>query len=645
MGTLFWDAAIKGSLILGAGCALTVLLRRCSAATRHLVWTAAFASALVLPVLSAWLPAVPVRMATPLLTPPVVFQATASARRDTTEAGPLTAPIPHDTPSRPADWPRWLRLLWGVGTGVSLAQIFAASLAMARVRRGARPFADVDAEPLCRAMGIGRSVDILETHPGTMPMAFGLFRPAVFLPADAGSWTAERRRVVLLHELAHVQRGDPALHLIARLGLALYWWNPLAWTAWRGFLKERERAADDLVLHAGARASDYAGHLLEIARGMQGPPALASAALAMARRSQLEGRLLAILDSGVNRKPARRISIAAALLLAVLVAMPFSAIRAQDQTAMVPADVDATIRAATAEKNHQMLENAAKAAEVLQQYDLARRLLDSSLDIRAEASGGQSVAYGLGLIKIADLERSRRHFAEAEAFDTKAVSVLGNRPEAARPLIHLGTAAWSAKKPDNAMDYFQRAQLADPTHAGPALMWMALLTEKSKPDEAESWFKQSIGQQEVGSPEMALTMELYAAFLQGQKRGDEAKSLREQAASLRQQLGTRELAVSRGSRVTAYRVGAGVTPPRLVHKVEPVYSEEARLAKYQGTVVLSVVIGTDGIAQNMRVARGLGLGLNEEALKAIAQWKFTPGAKDGEPVAVQATIEVNFRLL
>jgi TonB family protein len=79
--------------------------------------------------------------------------------------------------------------------------------------------------------------------------------------------------------------------------------------------------------------------------------------------------------------------------------------------------------------------------------------------------------------------------------------------------------------------------------------------------------------------------------------------------------------------------------------MEPRYSEEARLAKYQGTVVVAVDVGTDGVAQNMRVVRGLGLGLDEEALKAIGQWKFQPGAKNGEAVPVQATIEVNFRLL
>ena len=158
-------------------------------------------------------------------------------------------------------------------------------------------------------------MDVLETEAGSMPMTFGLVRPAILVPSEAAEWSAERRRVVLLHELAHVRRGDPATHLLARAAMNIYWWNPLAWIAWREFLKERERAADDLVLNAGARASDYAGHLLEVARTLQSAPAIGWAAVAMARRSQLEGRLLAILDSGVNRAAAGRASVLAAALL------------------------------------------------------------------------------------------------------------------------------------------------------------------------------------------------------------------------------------------------------------------------------------------------------------------------------------------
>jgi len=95
----------------------------------------------------------------------------------------------------------------------------------------------------------------------------------------------------------------------------------------------------------------------------------------------------------------------------------------------------------------------------------------------------------------------------------------------------------------------------------------------------------------------------------------------------------------------AYRIGGGVSPPTVIYKVEPEYSEEARKAKFQGTVVLFVVVDEHGNPRDLKVIRPLGLGLDQKAIEAVEKWKFSPGKKDGKPVPVQATIEVNFRLL
>ncbi len=94
-----------------------------------------------------------------------------------------------------------------------------------------------------------------------------------------------------------------------------------------------------------------------------------------------------------------------------------------------------------------------------------------------------------------------------------------------------------------------------------------------------------------------------------------------------------------------YRVGGGVSAPSVLFKVDPEYSEEARKAKYSGTVLISLIVDPQGRALNIKVVRSLGLGLDEKAMEAVAKWKFKPGMKDGRPVAVVATIEVNFRLL
>lgn len=94
-----------------------------------------------------------------------------------------------------------------------------------------------------------------------------------------------------------------------------------------------------------------------------------------------------------------------------------------------------------------------------------------------------------------------------------------------------------------------------------------------------------------------------------------------------------------------FRVGGGVSAPVVLYKVDPEYSDEARKAKYSGTVVLYIEVDTTGKARNIRVVRGIGLGLDEKAIEAVNKWRFKPGLKDGKPVVVAAHIEVNFRLL
>lgn len=94
-----------------------------------------------------------------------------------------------------------------------------------------------------------------------------------------------------------------------------------------------------------------------------------------------------------------------------------------------------------------------------------------------------------------------------------------------------------------------------------------------------------------------------------------------------------------------YRIGGGVSEPIPIYRPEPEYSEEARKAKFQGAVMLQIVIDENGRTRDIRVIRPLGLGLDEKAIEAVQKWRFKPSTKDGRPVPVQANVEVNFRLL
>jgi TonB family protein len=649
--------ALKSSAVLAAASLAAWLLRGSTAAVRHLVWMAAAAAVLALPLLSLALPAVRMPGGARLLewVPNITFQANATAGAAASAQFAASAPLTTSTPAHPAvNWRLFPVLLWAAGALVGVAQIAVGARVIGRARRRAPAHpAQSESAELASAIGIGRAVEVLEAPPGAMPMSCGMFRPAVFLPADAAGWDADRRRAVLLHELAHVRRGDAGAHMVARLALALHWWNPLAWLAWRESLKACERAADDLVLLAGERASDYAGHLLEVARAMHARPPMASGALAMARRSQLEGRLLAILDPRVPRQAVARVSALAAALLAIAMVAPFAAMRAQEQPA-TPQDANAIVRSTT---DVSVLDRAARRSVGQKQYDDARKLLEAGLALREKTAGRQSAEYSEGLAKLGDLARRQRHYGKAAGFYLQAVAAVDNKPAVARPLIELGVMALDKKDYPRALDYFTRAEAADPKQSGMALTWIAVTYERQdNAAQAETAFQQAMAAEDPASADAITTTELYAMFLKRLGRDAESDAVKTKARAIPAgvpvaqagvgvlvppQAGTEAKPPSSG----VFRVGKGVSAPVLIHKREPEYSEDARVARYQGTAVLFVAIGTDGSPHDIRVVRSLGFGLDENAIDAVSDWKFQPGMKDGVPVTVAATIEVNFRLL
>jgi bla regulator protein BlaR1 len=182
-------------------------------------------------------------------------------------------------------------------------------------------------------MGVRRPVRLLRSLERSMPMAFGVWRPSVLIPAVADTWSEDRRRAVLLHELAHIARRDCLTQAMAATACAVYWIHPGVWWIAQRLRVERELACDDRVLRAGARAREYAEHLLELAYTLGGyrAPALV---VAMARRRHVEGRMLAVLDAARNRAtpPLRGRMAGVAITAALLVPL------AAAQAMVVPAN-------------------------------------------------------------------------------------------------------------------------------------------------------------------------------------------------------------------------------------------------------------------------------------------------------------------
>src|SRR5687768_14771724 len=369
---LLLDSALKGSLLVAAAAIAAYLLRGRSAAARHAAWTAAVVGHLALPAITLLAPAwrLPFLPAPPWLTPaaqsiarPSSIESPSSAATVSTAqpSGPVAHPpaqsttgdVRSSTPSQTAapvastgpiriGGLSLLAVLWIVG---SIAVLLRLALGTVRVGKLARDGSRVIdgawlslAQRVAGRLGINRPLTLLHGDRLGIPVTWGIVYPAVLLPPDAEEWPEERRRFVLVHEMAHIKRFDALTQLLAQFAIALFWFDPLIWLAAHRMRVEREHACDDYVLRDGTKPSLYAGELLEMVQSIGTPhresAAPAFAALAMARRSEFEGRMLAILDSRQERTTLGRSSAMAASVLVALLVLPLAALRPFEQPAL-----------------------------------------------------------------------------------------------------------------------------------------------------------------------------------------------------------------------------------------------------------------------------------------------------------------------
>ena len=333
---------------------IVVALRGASAATRHAVWRAGFAMALVLPLLALtfpWkLPVLPAdadRVEAVMRSGQGDRGASEATSSTTTSSWLADEPAPAETapytgervqPEVAAllpgaadggvDWTKVLLGVWLAGALLLAARLVVGHVAVRRIARTGRRLTMAEwTSPLYEAadiIDVAVDVELVQSDRVTMPFTAGVRRPVIVMPESAGSWDLERRRAVLMHELAHVRRRDLIPHHVARWVCALHWFNPLAWMGARRMRAESERAADDLVLAAGTRASEYADHLLQIV-STAGRSMMPAPALPLAQRREFEGRMLAILEPGVRRGPGRLQSVVVSGMV-LLLTLPLAAL-------------------------------------------------------------------------------------------------------------------------------------------------------------------------------------------------------------------------------------------------------------------------------------------------------------------------------
>lgn len=392
MSGILLIVSVKATVLLGLAFGGARIMARAPAASRSALWAATAGALSLLPILEAALPGwrVPVLPAAALVT---------ASYEEGVEASGRTSPPPkmHSEPavgdaarsgsvgtagrsfagrgrpggtavarsgeggrSRMAAWSDLALLLWLAGFGWMLARLLVQRRRLSALLD--RGIVDTDGavarvvRQRARAMGIARPPRVVLSAEDVVPVTWGVLRPVVVLPRTALDWPDAQIRTAVIHELAHVKRGDVATATIGALACAVHWFNPLAWIALRRLRAEQELACDDLVLRHGAAPADYAAALVAIARVLRSPASVSPLAASVVRPGSLNDRVRAILDVGRRREglpPAR----CAALVGSVLVGTGVLA-------AFAPAAVRARVPASPSERDIWITEPSAVAAQL-----------------------------------------------------------------------------------------------------------------------------------------------------------------------------------------------------------------------------------------------------------------------------------------
>ena len=360
----------KSTVLLLVALAAARLMRRGSASLRHFLYSVSIAAVLLLPFAAALLPSLGLAVlpsqatkAQPVIRPLVAGDGQAaeaplpnSHMRPQAPATRSAAPakekpgnagfqtelassersnpvLPQAHPSSQLNWQGGLILLWILGCAIAVARIAVVHVRLRGLVSRALPVESIALASrlrwLCRDFGIRREVVLLASPELDVPIAAGLIDAKIVLSPQCAEWSERRRNAVLCHEIAHIKRLDAFTQFLASVARAIHWFNPCMWLVVQAMRAERERACDDYVLRSGTAPSDYAHELLEIVSTLVRPQP--AAALAMARRSQLEGRVLALVNPRVKHGV---LSAGIAMLLGsavFAVALPLAALKLRER--------------------------------------------------------------------------------------------------------------------------------------------------------------------------------------------------------------------------------------------------------------------------------------------------------------------------
>lgn len=608
---LFLDYVIQVSIVLGIALMTTPLLKRYSAGLRHAVLSAAVLGAALLPVLTAVTPwEWGVITAQRSETEPSIQNSIASessSEPQTNDSSLLVSeaePAPgfRDSTAFPLDPRRVLIAIWILGMGVNLSVVLVGVLRLKRIARRASPLDHGRwiriRDEIAGRYGLRRPLTLLESTDLSILVTWGVIRPRIVVPKGASAWGEDRVRMVLGHEMAHVQRSDWLMQMVAELLRCVHWFNPLAWYACRRLRQEGEQASDDAVFRLGIAPSEYAGHLVDLARNLQSPGRIASLALAMAGSSSLERRIDVMLNSTISHSAVTKFAVVATVIVSLGLVLPVAGLRAsvQDQSstspALVPLPAPAMVRTEVLPLSAPQPAPAIARAEVVP--------LPAPTTVPAEVSA------------------VRAPIQEEPASSIRGVvlDVTGARVPGA--YVVLESDAATIGRVSNASGEYRIPDVPPGEYTLVAeLPGFGTHRQEVVIEEGNELLRDvllSIG-----------AVATVVAVVSDRLPPEESVEPPDPARRI---LG----------------VTAGVQRGRIINQVVPVYPRQLRSEGVEGMVVLEGMIGKDGVVQGLKVVSTDHADLAMAALDAVREWRYEPSQLNGEPVAVTTTISVMFGL-
>jgi beta-lactamase regulating signal transducer with metallopeptidase domain/membrane peptidoglycan carboxypeptidase len=348
---LLSHTAMKGAAVLLVALLMGLILRKTAASRRYAIWITAIVALALLPlamwVLPAWrvLPKAAAELEWPALEPERVSESVEPMLEWADVSSPVSKSV-----SQPVDrvealpafaWKiSWqevmaaLPVVWMLIAGALLLRLGWSAWSLRRLETALHPGESEMLVETARELGLKRVPRLRVGPADAVPMVWGVLKPRLLLPEGFEAWSHEKQRGVLLHELAHLQRGDPLALWIAQWVKALHWFNPLSWLTLHQLRADQERACDDAVLRHGVRASDYAQSLLDLSRHQRLAPGLSLCALTITRCAPVEARVKAILDPRCHREGLTLRWLAGLTGCALLITLPVAMLHAIEDSAL-----------------------------------------------------------------------------------------------------------------------------------------------------------------------------------------------------------------------------------------------------------------------------------------------------------------------